>query len=289
MTIKGMGLGMCLFGALGVPGLAQAGDGKLLATGGLTEAEGSAGGGIVPWAVLSGYGTQDEDGGTFFITQANTGDYALTATGAAVTIRDRVELSFADQTLDAGTLGTALNDPGLSLRQQVFGVKVRLLGDAVYGSAPQVSFGVQYKHDIDFSIPQAVGAKHDSGTDLYVAATKVIVDGFFGRDLLLNGTLRATKANQMGLLGFGGDKNDSYRIEPEVSVGVLLDEKTAVGLEYRKKPDNLSFAREDDWADAFIAYFPSKSVALIAAYASLGSVATIQHQRGLYLSVQATF
>jgi hypothetical protein len=206
-----------------------------------------------------------------------------------VTIHDRVELSFADQTLDASTLGTALADPGLSLRQQVFGVKVRVLGDPVYGAAPEVSFGVQYKHDIDFSIPQAVGAKHDSGTDFYVAATKVIVDGFFGRDLLLNGTLRATKANQMGLLGFGGDKNDSYRIEPEASVGILLDEKTAVGLEYRKKPDNLSFAKEDDWADAFIAYFPSKSVALIAAYASLGDVATIQHQRGLYLSVQATF
>ncbi len=272
-----------------LPVLAWAGDGKLLATGGLTEAEGSAGGGIVPWAVLAGYGTQDEDGGTFFITQANTGDYALTATGLAFTIRDRVELSFADQSLDASTLGTALKDPGLSLRQQIFGVKVRLFGDVVYGDAPEISAGVQYKHDLDFTTPKAVGAKDDKGADFYLAATKVIVGGFFDRDLLLNGTLRATKANQMGLLGFGGDKSDSYKIESEVSVGVLLDEKTAVGLEYRKKPDNLSFAREDDWADAFIAYFPSKSVALIAAYASLGSVATLQHQRGLYLSVQASF
>lgn len=267
----------------------SAGDGRLLATGGLTQVEGTAGGGIVPWAVLAGYGTGDEDGGTFFITQANTGDYSLTATGAAVTLSDRVELSFADDNLDLGTLGTALKLPGTSLRQQVYGAKFRILGDVLYGDAPELSAGVEYKHDLDFTIPEAVGAKHDSGTDLYVVATKVFVDGLFGRDLVLNGVLRATKANQLGLLGFGGDKNDSYRFEPEVSAALLLDERTAMGFEYRRKPDNLGFAREDAWADAFIAYFPSKSVALVAAYASLGSIATLQHQRGLYLSVQASF
>lgn len=288
MTIKGIVKTLAFTAAL-LPALAWAGDGKLLATGGLTEVEGSGGGGIVPWATLASYGTQDQDGGTAFISYVNTGDYALSNVGAAATFRDRVELSFADQSFDTGTLGTALGAPGLSLRQQVFGLKVRVLGDPVYGDAPEVSVGAQYKHDLDFSIPKAVGAKHDSGTDLYVAVTKVFIDGFLGHDLLLNGTLRATKANQMGLLGFGGDKSDSYKLEPEVSAGILLDEKTAVGLEYRKKPDDLSFAREDDWADAFIAYFPSKSVAFIAAYASLGSVATLQHQRGLYFSMQATF
>src|SRR5438874_9832371 len=38
-----------------------AGDGRLLATGGATQIEGSAGGGIVPWAVLSGYATRSEE------------------------------------------------------------------------------------------------------------------------------------------------------------------------------------------------------------------------------------
>ena len=33
---------------------ASAGQGRLLATGGATQIEGAAGGGIVPWAVLSG-------------------------------------------------------------------------------------------------------------------------------------------------------------------------------------------------------------------------------------------
>ncbi len=282
-------LSTVLLAAACTPLVCAADDGRLVATGGLTEVEGTAGGGIVPWAVLAGYGTDNENGGTFSIDQATTGDYTLTATAAAVTFRNRLEVSFADQNLDLGTLGTALKLPGTSLRQQVFGAKVRVLGDVLYGDAPEISVGMQYKHDIDFTIPSVVGAKHDSGTDIYVAATKVIVDGFFGRDLLLNGVLRATKANQLGLLGFGGDRNDSYRLEPEVSAGLLLDERTAVGIEYRRKPDNLRFAEEDAWADLFIAYFPSKSIGLVAAYTSLGSVATLQHQRGLYLSVQATF
>ena len=45
--------------------------GRLLATGGVTNIEGSAGGGIVPWAVLSGYGTRDEWGGDAFATRVD--------------------------------------------------------------------------------------------------------------------------------------------------------------------------------------------------------------------------
>ena len=39
---------------------AFAGDGgKLLLTGGVSQLEGAAGGGITPWAVIGGYGTRD--------------------------------------------------------------------------------------------------------------------------------------------------------------------------------------------------------------------------------------
>ena len=69
--------------SLALPGVASAGDGRLLATGGATQVEGSAGGGIVPWAVLSGYGTAGQHGGTAFATRVDTGDYALTSYGAA--------------------------------------------------------------------------------------------------------------------------------------------------------------------------------------------------------------
>ncbi|HEY3056713.1 MAG TPA: DUF3034 family protein, partial [Thermoanaerobaculia bacterium] len=52
----------------GFASVLHAGDARLLATGGLTQIEGSAGGGIVPWAVLSGYATEDQNGGTGFLT-----------------------------------------------------------------------------------------------------------------------------------------------------------------------------------------------------------------------------
>jgi hypothetical protein len=63
----------------------------------------------------------------------------------------------------------------------------------------------------------------------------------------------------------------------------------AVGAEYRVKPDKLAFSREDNWSDFFIAYFPNKHVAFVMAVAQLGTIATLPHQSGLYLSVQASF
>ncbi len=265
--------------------LLHAGDGRLLATGGATQIEGSAGGGIVPWAVLSGYGTEDQNGGTAFLTYVNTGDYSLWSAGGAYTFHNRVELSAAVQRLHLGTLAVALKLPGAELRQQVFGAKVKLFGDVVYTKAPQVSAGLQYKHNLDFGIPKLVGAKSASGVDLYVAATKAFLAGAAGHHLVLNGVLRATKANQIGLLGFG----DSYKVVPEVSAAVLLNNNVAIGGEYRVKPDRLAFSREDNWSDFFIGYFPNKNVSFVMAVAQLGTVATLPHQSGLYLSVQGSF
>lgn len=268
---------------------ALAGQGRLLATGGVTEIEGQAGGGIVPWAVIAGYGTMDQTGGTAFITNVGTGDYNLTATGAAVGFNNRFEISVAEQHFNLGTLGTALGMPGRSLRQQILGFKLRLFGNVVYTEAPQVSLGAQYKRNLDDDLLNAVGAKSNHGVDVYLSATKLFIAGAFGRNVLVNVNLRATKANQIGLLGFGSARSDSYELQAEASVGLMLDAHTVIGIEYRQKPDNLAFAREDNWSDFFIAWFPSKSIALTAAYADLGSVATLPNQQGFYLSVQATF
>ncbi|HET6725717.1 MAG TPA: DUF3034 family protein, partial [Gammaproteobacteria bacterium] len=241
---------------------ATAGQGRLLATGGVTEVEGQAGGGIVPWAVIAGYGTANQNGGTAFITNVDTGDFNMTVAGAAVGFSNRFEVTLAEQHFDLCTLGPAMGIPGKSLRQQVVGLKLRLFGNLVYTAAPQVSLGVQYKRNLDGDIANAVGAKSDHGVDIYLAATKLFVDGLFDRNVLVDVTVRATRANQTGLLGFGGDRSDSYSIEGEASLGLMLDPHTVIGIEYRQKPDNLGFAREDNWSDLFIAWFPSKSIAL---------------------------
>lgn len=301
----GLALGLCMMGA----SAAHAG-GRLLATGGATEIEGSAGGGIVPWALISGYGTEDEIGGTAFLTNVRVPNYDLVSYGAAVGLYDRVELSYARQRLSLDN--TVLSGLGLNIspaiRQDIFGVKVKLFGDAIYAQdtlMPQVSVGLQYKRNLDYSfIPKVLGARHESGTDFYVTASKVFLGGLAGRNVLLNGTVRMTKANQMGLLGFGGPGNDSYKAQFEGSVGVFLDPANTwlVGAEYRQNPDNGLGAplgvhtKQDDYKDAYIAYIPNKRFALVVAYADLGALpdttrtgANSTSKRGVYLSGQFSF
>lgn len=269
------------------PAVARAGDGRLLATGGVTEVEGSAGGGLVPWAVLAGYGTRDEVGATAFRTRLDLPDYRLDAWGAAFTWHNRLELSVARDRFDLGTLGRAIGLPGAALRQDVIGAKLRLAGDLVYGPWPQLAVGVQHKRLLDFTIPRLVGARRDRGTDVYLAASQVLLGAADGYNLLWNVTLRSTAANQFGLLGFGGDRG-GRRLVGEGSLAVLLDPHVAVGAEYRQKPDHLSFARESRAADLFVAWFPDKHVSLTAAYVALGPVAGLRDQRGWYLSLQGS-
>ena len=275
--------------SLALPCAASAGDGRLLATGGATQVEGSAGGGIVPWAVLSGYGTAGQHGGTAFATRVDTGDYALTSYGAAYAWDNRLELSYARQRFELGELQRRLSLPTGRFDAEVIGAKLRLGGDLVYTTMPQVALGVQYKRQLDFAIPRAVGARDDRGIDVYLSASKLFLAAVDDRHMLLNATVRSTRANQAGLLGFGGDRKAGRSLVLETSAAVLLDPHWAVGVEYRQKPDNLGFAREDDWRDVFVAWFPNKHVAVVAAYADLGSIATLDRQRGAYLSLQASF
>lgn len=270
-------------------GEAVAGQGRLLATGGASPIEGSAGGGIVPWAVLAGYGTDEQNGGAVFLTRVDTGDYALDAAGAAFTLGNRLELSLARQRFDLGELQRQLSLPWSALGQDVFGAKLRVAGDLVYTRMPQVGVGVQHKRMRDGTLPLALGAADDRGTDAYVSATKLFLDAAGGYQLLVNATVRSTRANQTGLLGFGGDRKDGRSLVAEGSVAIMLNPRWAVGYEYRQKPDNLGFAREDDWQDVFVAWFPAKHASLVAAYADLGDIATLRNQRGAYLSLQLSY
>ena len=262
---------------------------RLLATGGVSTIEGVAGGGIVPMAVLSGYGAQEEQGAVAFASYVDTGDYQLDVVGGSVSWRNRIELSIAQQKLTHDSLTAALSLPTDSISQRIISAKVRVAGDLIYTAMPQVSIGVQHKKNLDFFVPGAVGAKEDSGNDVNITATKLILGGFFQRNLLLNGNLRYTNANQTGLVGFGGDKNADKEWLPEISAGVLLNRNWLIGTEYRQKPNNLSAIKEDDWQTAFVGWFPNKRVALVAAYVDLGTVATFENQTGWYLSLQGSF
>jgi len=282
---------------------AQTFSGKLTATGGVTTVEGAGGGGLTPWALITGYGTDRQIGGNVHYTAVRTRDYALQAGGVALGLFDRVELSAAKQKFDTRDVLIPISPAlrGYKLEQDTFGLKVRLLGDAIYDqdrALPQIAVGVQHKRNLDDTvIPFLNGALgggiRTRGTDFYVSATKLYLEP----GVLANATVRFTKANQYGLLGFGGPDGDRLRPEFEFSLAYLVRPDLAVGVEGRTKRGRLANSalnlREQAAYDAFVAWFPSKHLSLTLAYVDLGQIVGAltndRRQRGWYASLQAGF
>lgn len=284
--------------ALLAAGTAQA-QGKLLLTGGVSSIDGAAGGGLTPWALIGSYAAPGEIGATAFATRVHTQDYGLTAYGVALGLHDRVELSLARQDFSTGPTGTALGLPGLHLKQDIFGAKWRIAGDGILDSdrwMPQLSLGLEHKrsHAGDLAPTLASLGARTNDTEFYLSATKLLLS----QSTLLNLTLRATRANQNGLLGFGGTASSRFSLRPELSMAYLVNRRLAVGVEYRAKPDKLNPSAlgqglaEQDWKDLFIAWAPSKQFSLTAAYVDLGAIVpgvVPRRQTGLYLSAQFAY
>lgn len=280
---------------------AQADTGKLRLTGGVSSIDGAAGGGLGPWALIGTQASEGEWGGSAFLTGARTQDYGLTVAGAALAWNDRLELSLARQRFDTQHNLAPLGLDGLKLEQDIVGLKWRVAGDAVLdadSAMPQIAVGLLARRTragaLEPTLTGALGARR-SATEPYVSATKL----WLGQGLLTNLTLRLTRANQDGLLGFGGAQDSRWHLMPEASVALLLAPSLAVGVEARMKPQALKHSAlgdgalaEDDWFDAFIAWAPHKQVSLTAAWVDLGRIAPAvnsRRQTGAYLSLQLSF
>ncbi|MEN1727784.1 MAG: DUF3034 family protein [Pseudomonadota bacterium] len=325
---------------------AHAQGGRLLATGGVSQFEGAAGGGLEPWALITGYGTEDEIGGAAHYTTIHTDSYGLQSAGVKLGFFDRLELSYTRQRLSvdedvveatAGALVSGLEPilgaptvqtvSGTAIDMDIFGAKLRLFGDAVYAQdswAPQISLGVQHKRNRDFGrgvtvpylgdvgVPALLGAADANGTDFYLTATKVFLGVPFGRNLLLSTSVRATKANAFGLLGFGRevinpldgtllDADDGYEYEWGFSAAMFLTPTVVLGGDYRTQSSRLEdqpvlgllgapdLAEEDNAYDVYLAWFPNKTLSFVAAYVDLGNLPFQADSDAVYLSLQASF
>ena len=260
---------------------------KLLLTNAVSAVDGASGGGISNWATIAGRQETRGVGVQAHVTAVLLPDFFYQSHGVALGIADRIELSYARQNFDTQDVGAALGiGQGYMLNQDVFGAKVRLFGDVVYGNTmvPQVAVGAQYKRSLDGAVASAVGAAHDEGVDVTLSATKLLLS----HSVLVNTTARLTKANQNGLLGFGSVSDDSYAVQFEGAVAYQFSRRFVMGTEFRTKPDNLGLG-EGDWFDVFAAYAPSDNLTVTAAYADLGSIATFTGQRGAFLQAQVAF
>ena len=263
---------------------ASAADGRLLGSGGVLSVDGSAGGGLVPWAVIAGHGGRGQWDVLASMSLVDTGDFDLRTGALALGWNNRIELSFARMSLGLDALVRAGQFPDERLDTDVFGAKLRLGGDLVYGRAPQLAAGVQWRRSRDGDLLRFASADDDQGFDVYLSASKLWIDGIASRRTLASLTLRSTNANQLGLVGF----SDRRSITLETSVAVFVHPNWLLGAEYRGKPDRLEFAREDAWSDLFLAWLPSRHWHLALGYADLGSIGGLDGQRGYYLSFQAT-
>ena len=255
---------------------AYAGDGKLLGTGGLLSIEGSAGGGISPWAAIAGYDEADQWGVLAASSRVETDDYQLQTNGVAIGAYNRVELSFTRQNFTI---------PGGRLGQDILGAKVRVTGDLIFGPYPQISLGAQFKRSTEGATLSSLGITDQKDVDLYASVSRLFLSGPLDRSWLVNATVRSTKAQQTGLLGFSADR----KLVLEGSAAVLLHRTLALGMEYRTKPDQIPGLQEDAWKDVFLAWFPSKNLTLAVAYVDLGSIAGRKNQNGYFFTLQGQF
>lgn len=301
-------------------GVVLAKDSRLIMSGGINSFEGTSGGGITPWALIGGYGSDQEFDVTVNAQLLDVGRYRLTTAGITFAAWERVELSLQKQSLavsddvlsDAFSLltdGAVTSAQSTDIEQDIIGLKVRLLGDALfaeYTSLPQMSLGMQYKknRDMDTSlaifdgstplpgigVPRVLGATEDSGIDVYLSASKIWLGGAGGSHVLGNFTLRASRANAFGLLGFETATDGSYELEYEGSLALIPAASWVMGAEFRTQSDRLGpLAPEQTVWDLFVAWFPSKQVSATLAWVDLGTLPFEDEARGIYLSVTGNF
>lgn len=261
--------------------------GKLLLTNAVSTVEGSSGGGLARWATIGGRQMAGGVGLSAHATAIELRDFGWRSYGALLGLGDRLELSIARADFDTRDAGIALGiGQGYTFNLDTFGAKLRLAGDVVYGRTwlPQIAVGIEHKRSSDGSLVRALGAAEASGMDYTLSATKLLL----AQNLLVNATLRYTKANELGLLGFGAAAGAGYQVQFEGSLGYQLSRRAVIGAEYRSKPDNLGLG-DDDWVDIFAAYAFTRHLTVTAAYVDLGSIATFADQRGAFLSAQVAF
>ncbi|WP_423856020.1 DUF3034 family protein [Acidithiobacillus montserratensis] len=160
------------------------GQGRILGTGAVTAVDGAAGGGINPWAVISGYGTNQQIGATAFYSHVLLNNYNMDAYGASVGLFNRIELSFARQSFGLGNTGGTLDGE---------------INDFAYGGKESA-------------------AERAAPASVILDKARLTTSGtpaFFGNSYELNQDIVGLKARLFGNIIY-----DQNWWEPQVSVGV---------------------------------------------------------------------
>jgi hypothetical protein len=229
---------------------------------GLVTIEGAGGGGLVPWAVMAGLSTRPGHDAVLGVSTTRVGDFRLDSIGPVGLVERPLRTLARTPAVHGRSRAVAGRHRPPASARPCFGAKLRVAGDLIYGSdLPQMAVGLQYKHSDSDVLASALGARRNDDVEAYFSVTRLFLAGPFDRNWLLNGTLRATRANETGLLGFGRADDNGYDLVGEVSAAMFFNPEVALGAEYRQKPDGLPGLGESDWRDVFVAWVPNRASA----------------------------
>ncbi len=144
---------------------------------------------------------------------------------------------------------------------------------------PAVTLGAHYKynddiHDIDRrlgGVLKGLDLDDDDGIDFTLTGSKMLT--FLPRPVLVSAGARASRAAQLGLMGF----TDEYLVTFEGNALVLLTDRLAVGAEYRQKREALGeipglIGDEDSAWDVHAAYIINDQMNVYAVVGDFGTV-----------------
>ena len=183
----------------------------------------------------------------------NESDIDWNAIGGAISLFDRLELSYG---YEAVAIGGAAN-----IHKNNIGGKLNLVPENAGGSAfvPAISVGTIWKSTSKVLVP---GAK-DNGVDFYAVATKLITQTPL--PVLVSGGLLSSKEYVTGVAGF----DDERKVTGFGNVDVILPVSVAVGLEYKQGEKFAAFENANYW-DAHLAWLATKNLTLVGAYVNAG-------------------
>ena len=154
---------------------------------------------------------------------------------------------------------------------------------------PAVAVGAVWKYT-DSKTVDALGLD-DNGFDYYAVASKLITQTPV--PVLLSAGLLYTDEVVNGVVG-----HNHYDVVAFGNIDILPAENVAIGLEYKQGADVGSGIRNHDYWDGHVAWFVTKKLTLVAAFAETGDKDKYYRRRsaknlgvgsGLVLSVQYQF
>ncbi len=194
--------------------------------------------------------------GAWYVNLADA-DINWWAASAALTFADRLELSYGYGFIDARKYGDK------SINSQNVGAKLRLLDENAFDTAwvPAIAVGGVYKYT-DSRTVKALGLD-DDGWDAYIVASKLVTQTPL--PVLLSAGLLYTDEVVNGVVG-----HNHYGLSAFGNIDILPAENIAIGFEYKKGADVGDGIRNHDYYDGHVAWFVTKQLTLVAAYAVTG-------------------